>query len=195
MLCEEFYRDVGPASAIEGSNRGVEEPILHAVSGPATGKRNDVELLLGVAAGELDPPTRTVLLGGAARNGVPPRLRYDRLVIATGSRPRHPPGLSPGGVVHELRSFDDALVLRAALHEREGDGILGAGLIGMEVAGCGACAGPRCHAHRGRATPLARALPPALGHWIADLHRHNGVRVRLTTRVERRPGRGGTRLN
>jgi 3-phenylpropionate/trans-cinnamate dioxygenase ferredoxin reductase subunit len=34
-------------------------------------------------------------------------------------------------------------------------------------------------------TPLARVLPPALGSWIAYLHRLHGVDVRLATAVER----------
>lgn len=196
MLCEEPYRPYDRPPLSKAAISGVEGPSARRFRPGDWYERNDVELLLGVAAGELDPSARTVLLGGAARNGVPPRLRYDRLVIATGSRPRHLAGLSPGGVVHELRSFDDALVLRAALHQRDGRlAILGAGLIGMEVAASARALGRDVTLIEAAPTPLARALPPALGHWIADLHRHNGVRIRLATRLRRaRPRRGGMRL-
>jgi len=39
-------------------------------------------------------------------------------------------------------------------------------------------------------TPLARALPPRLGRWMAGLHRAHGVDVRLATTVERVAVRG-----
>jgi 3-phenylpropionate/trans-cinnamate dioxygenase ferredoxin reductase subunit len=147
---------------------------------PAWYAEHDVELLLGVAARELEAATRTIL----AHDGR--RLRYRRLVIATGSRPRRLPGLPLGGVVHELRTHADALTLRAAL--RRGGGrllVVGAGLVGMEVASSARALGMDVTLIEAGPTPLARALPPGLGHWIAGLHRRHGVDVRLGTSVER----------
>ncbi len=70
--------------------------------------------------------------------------------------------------MHELRTHADALSLRTAL--RDGDGrlvVLGAGLVGMEVASSARALGLEVTLIEAAPTPLARALPPALGHWIA----------------------------
>jgi 3-phenylpropionate/trans-cinnamate dioxygenase ferredoxin reductase subunit len=143
-------------------------------------EEQDVELLLGVAAQELDFEGRAVTLSDGGR------LRFKELLIATGSRPRRLPGIPAGGAAHELRTREDALSLRAALREDDGRlAILGAGLIGMEVAAAARALGREVTLIEAADTPLARVLPPALGSWIAYLHRLHGVDVRLATAVER----------
>ncbi len=167
-------------------------------------EQNGVELLLGVGADGLDVAGRRVSL--RARGGAPNRaksserrwgtLRYERLVIATGSRPRGLPGVALEDVVHELRTDVDALALRRALREREGRlAVLGAGLVGMEVASSARAIGLDVALIEAAHTPLGRALPPTLGRWIAELHRSRGVDLRLGTTVERVDvGRRGARL-
>ncbi len=153
---------------------------------------NDVELLLGVAAGELDAVGQRVSLRqlgeGPRTNGSRRHrdtLRYRQLVIATGSQPRRLPDVRLGGPVHELRTHTDALGLRSALREREGRlAVLGAGLIGMEVASSARALGLEVTLIEAAPTPLARALPPTLGRWSAALHRNQGVEVRLATTVK-----------
>ncbi len=148
---------------------------------------NEVELLLGLSARELDVAGRRVVVGESSGRA----LRYRRLVIATGSRPRKLEGIPPGRNVHELRTHADALSLRAAL--REGSGrlaILGAGLIGMEVASSARALGLEVTMIEAGATPLGRVLPSELGHWLACLHRRQGVDVRLASCV-RAMGRRG----
>ncbi len=143
-------------------------------------EEHDVELLLGVAAQELELAGRAIVLSDGGR------LRFKELLVATGSRPRRLPGVPAGGTVHELRTHEDALALRAALRESDGRlAILGAGLIGMEVAAAASALGRDVTLIEAADTPLARVLPPALGIWIAYLHRLHGVDVRLATAVER----------
>lgn len=156
--------------------------------------QNEVELLLGVRACELDARGRSVSV--AERRGRVSTLRFERLVIATGSSPRKLAGITPGGGVHELRTYEDALRLRLALREREGQtAIIGAGLIGMEVASSARSLGRQVTMIEAAERPLARALPPALGRWIARFHREYGVDVRLSTTVRRVHSRpGGTTL-
>ena len=70
------------------------------------------------------------------------RLRYDRLVLATGSAARVPPlpGLWTGNHlttgVHALRTIDDAREIVAATLNAHRAVVLGAGVLGMEAA-CG----------------------------------------------------------
>jgi len=156
-------------------------------------EEHGVELLIGVAAKELDLAGRRVALreGNGSRHKAhgsgrcKGTLRYRRLVIATGSRPRRLPGLPLGGAVHELRTHADALALRTALRESQDRlVVLGAGLVGMEVSSSARALGLDVTLIEAAPTPLARALPPVLGRWIVTLHRAQGVDVRLATTVE-----------
>ncbi len=180
VLCEESLPpyDRPPLSkAVLAGERDPGELALRAAPWYA---EHDVELLLGVAAAEFDGVRHTVGLRGA-EDGV---LRYRHLVIATGSRPRRLPGLQPGGAIHELRSAADALALRARLAAHRGPlVVLGAGLVGMEVASVARARGHEVTLVEAAATPLGRALPPSLGAWLAGVHRAHGVDVRLATVV------------
>jgi len=193
VLCEEPTApyDRPPLSkAVLSDERERRTPTLKPAEWYA---EHGVELLLGVAARELDPARRLLTLRERRGTGAAGRLRYRELVIATGSRPRRLPGLELGGVAHELRTHADALALRAALRERDGRlAVLGAGLVGMEVAAAARGLGREVTLIEAAATPLARALPPALGYWIARLHREHGVEVRLASSVERVSLRGST---
>ncbi len=154
-------------------------------------EEHGVELLLGASARELDPARRTIGLRGSRGAGGDRALRYRQLVIATGSRPRRLPGLEIGGAVHELRTRADALSLRSALRDGRGRlAVLGAGLVGMEVAAAARALGWDVTLIEAATTPLARALPPLLGGWIAELHRRHGVEVRLASTVQRVSLRG-----
>jgi 3-phenylpropionate/trans-cinnamate dioxygenase ferredoxin reductase component len=149
-------------------------------------EREAVELMLGHAAHGLDPRSRTIAVTVGKAPQARGRLRFGQLVIATGSRPRRLPCLLPGGPLYELRTHADALALRRALRQTEGPlVVLGAGLIGMEVAASARLLGRPVSMIEAAATPLARALPPMLGRWIAGMHREQGVDVRLATSVRR----------
>jgi len=199
MLCEEPSApyDRPPLSKAVLTD-GLQQREL-AFRPPAWYAENDVELMLGVAARELDVAGRSVALEGIrrARRGAgrggrqSDTLRYRRLVIATGSRPRRLPEVACGGPVHELRTDADAQALRAALRDSRGRlVVLGAGLVGMEVASAARALGVEVTLIEAAQTPLARALPPTLGRWLAGLHRAHGVDVRLATSVERVRVRG-----
>lgn len=147
---------------------------------------NDIHLLLGTSATELHTNTRTVVTQKHYRARTVGRIRYRRLVIATGSLPRQLPGLARGGVVGELRTHADAIALSTALMERRGRlAVVGAGLIGMEVASSALSLGLEVTLIEAGATPLARVLPASLGRWMAALHRRHGIDVRLATTVTR----------
>jgi 3-phenylpropionate/trans-cinnamate dioxygenase ferredoxin reductase subunit len=142
-------------------------------------EEHEIELLLGTAARELDATAHAVELEDGSR------LRYGQLLIATGSRPRPLPMFGESERVHELRTAADAQALRATLANGSGDlAVVGAGLIGLEVASAARALGLTVTVIEAAPTPLARALPPALGLWVAGLHREHGVDVRLGTAVE-----------
>lgn len=71
---------------------------------------HDVDVRLGVRVSSLDRSAHTVELPDGAA------VRYDKLLLATGSAPRRPPipGSDAAGV-HYLRSYNDAVALNSVL--------------------------------------------------------------------------------
>jgi NADPH-dependent 2,4-dienoyl-CoA reductase/sulfur reductase-like enzyme len=135
------------------------------------------EWRLGVSATSLDRGRKRVVLDDGDE------IDYDRLILATGSRPRRWPG--PGGEldgVHTLRGVDDALALRAAFDTQPRIAIIGAGFIGCEVAQTARKEGLDVTLIDIASTPML-PLGPELGMWCAELHRDRGVDVRLGTGV------------
>ncbi len=93
-------------------------------------EKNGVKTVLGVKAEKVDPSAKTVLL----ENGE--SVPYDRLLIATGSRPFVPPmeGLDRVEKKFSFMKLDDAKALEAALTKESRVLIVGAGLIGLKCA-------------------------------------------------------------
>lgn len=131
-----------------------------------------VDLRLGTTATALDTAARLVTLSDGDR------LRYDRLLLATGVRPRTLAGVA-GPRVHQLRTVADARLLRAALPDAEHVAVLGGGFIGCEVAAAAVQRGKRVTLLESLPTLLHRALGAQLGGAIADIHRDRGVDVRV----------------
>jgi NADPH-dependent 2,4-dienoyl-CoA reductase/sulfur reductase-like enzyme len=139
---------------------------------------------LGVSAVSLDRQRRRVVLSDGDE------LAYDRLILATGSRARPWPGSGAElEGVHVLRHIEDALALRAAFQRRPRVAIVGAGFIGCEVAQTARKQGLDVTLIDIAATPML-PLGPDLGEWCAELHRDNGVDLRLGTGVAALLGEG-----
>ncbi len=144
----------------------------------------EAEWRLGVSASALDRDRRRVVLADGGE------VFYDRLILATGSRPRRWPGAGGElGGVHVLRTIEDSLELRAAFDRGPRVAIVGAGFIGCEVAQTARKAGLEVTLIDIAATPML-PLGPELGAWCAGLHREHGVDVRLGTGVAALVGDG-----
>jgi len=144
-----------------------------------------VEWRLGRRASALDLGHRTLTLDDGEE------LDYDGLVIATGARARTLPGTESMAGVFALRTLDDCLSLRSALTAGPRHVVVvGAGFIGAEVAAT-------CRKHALSVSiveplpvPLGRVLGNEIGQVFADLHRDEGVDVRLGVGVDRIEGNG-----
>jgi 3-phenylpropionate/trans-cinnamate dioxygenase ferredoxin reductase subunit len=132
---------------------------------------NEVDLLLGVSATGLSTRDRRVDLSDGTT------LRYEKLLIATGSRPRALALLAPYENVSELRTIDDAQRLRRALGPGVRLAVVGAGFIGMEVASTARKLGAEVTMIEAAPCPLVGILGEQLGTWFAELHRSEGVEV------------------
>jgi 3-phenylpropionate/trans-cinnamate dioxygenase ferredoxin reductase subunit len=145
---------------------------------------NEIDLLLGTAATSLTLAERTVELDGGRR------LRFDRVILATGSTPRSLP--TPGAGlpgVHTLRSMEDMLALRDELLPGRRVGVVGGSFIGTEVASSARQRGCEVVIAEPRDTLLERVLGPEVGRYYEDLHRSHGVELRLGVGVEALGGR------
>lgn len=90
-------------------------------------------------------------------------LRYAKLIIALGAKPRALVSL-PGALCWRINHLDAYLRLRSALGEEPRDiAIVGAGLVGCELANDLALAGHRITLLDAAATPMANWLPPTAG--------------------------------
>ncbi len=106
-------------------------------------------------------------------------LAFDRLLIATGAAPRMPriPGIELEGV-YPLRTVADARAIRAELVPGRRAVVIGAGVIGAEVAASCRDEGVEVVMLEALDTPLLRAFGPEIGRFYADLHRSRGVDLR-----------------
>jgi 3-phenylpropionate/trans-cinnamate dioxygenase ferredoxin reductase component len=110
-------------------------------------------------------------------------LAYDVLVVATGARPRRHPVLSALPGVHHLRTLDDATRLRGRLVAATRLAIVGAGLIGAEVASTVRALGVTPTLIEAAPTPLVRAFGSEVGALLAERWRTAGVAVRTGVQI------------
>ena len=138
----------------------------------------DVELRLGQRATGLDLEARTVEL--ADGDAVP----FDGLIIATGARPRTLPAAPDLQGLHTLRTLDDALAIRDALQQGARLVVVGAGFIGSEVAATARGWAADVTLVEALPVPFQRVLGEDMGLRCADLHRRNGIDLRLGVAVD-----------
>ncbi|MDI5979633.1 NAD(P)/FAD-dependent oxidoreductase [Amycolatopsis magusensis] len=139
---------------------------------------HDITLRLGTRVTRVELGGRLVL---DASGGEHP---YDRLLLATGSKPRSLPvrGADLAGI-HTLRTLDDALALRAAFAKAERVVIIGSGWIGSEAAAAARKHGAEVTVVGMESTPLESVLGAEVGAVFRDLHAEQGVHWRLGTSV------------
>jgi 3-phenylpropionate/trans-cinnamate dioxygenase ferredoxin reductase subunit len=140
---------------------------------------HDIELRLGREAVRLDTSNNELELDDGDR------LRYDRLLLATGAEPRR---LSMRGAdldgVFYLRSVEDSDTLRKRLDGGGSVVVVGAGWIGSEVAASARQRGLEVTVVEPASVPLERVLGAELGGVYRDIHTDHGVRMLLGTGVE-----------
>ncbi|HSC92868.1 MAG TPA: FAD-dependent oxidoreductase [Gaiellaceae bacterium] len=131
-----------------------------------------IELSLGRVVRHVDGGRRTA-------DGEP----WDALVLATGARARRLPFAPPGVLV--LRTLADAEALRRRLRPGARLVVVGAGVLGCEVASTAVGLGVDVTLVEADAAPLARVLGPVVGRVLADRLAAAGVDLRLGARVDR----------
>ncbi len=138
---------------------------------PDAYSQQSIELHRGARALVLDRTRRRVEMSDGEL------LEFDRLLLATGSRPRTLaiPGADLDGVFI-YRTLADADSLRARLENRPRVVVLGGGFLGSELAAAAQTRGCQVtivEAGEGLVTPLG----PLVSQYCAELHLRSGVRL------------------
>jgi 3-phenylpropionate/trans-cinnamate dioxygenase ferredoxin reductase subunit len=143
-----------------------------------------VETLLGVRATELRLSDRVLALADGHE------LAFDRLLVATGGRPRRlrVPGAELEGVLY-LRTRADADRIGAALQPGLRLAVVGGGFVGLEVAAAAHKLGVDVTVVEACEAPLERVLGTEMGHLCGALHTDAGVTLRTGCPVEAFEGR------
>ncbi|MCP9229244.1 NAD(P)/FAD-dependent oxidoreductase [Mesorhizobium sp. LMG 17147] len=119
-------------------------------------------------------------------------LPFDRLILATGARPRllPLPGSELSGVV-PLRSLSDARLIRELSVQSEEVVILGGGFIGLEIAATLTAAGRKVTVVEAVDRLLGRAVAPVIAGHVRQRLEATGVRILTGTTIERLEGENG----
>jgi NADPH-dependent 2,4-dienoyl-CoA reductase/sulfur reductase-like enzyme len=145
----------------------------------------DVDLRLGRTIVSVDADART------ATDDAGDSYRYEKLLLATGGRPRHLPGGDADGVVY-YRTLDDYHRVRALAKEGARFVVVGGGFIGSEIAA--ALSSNGCHVTMVFPEPgvCARLFPRELSAFVTGYYREKGVEMLAGETVES-AGNGGVK--
>jgi 3-phenylpropionate/trans-cinnamate dioxygenase ferredoxin reductase component len=156
-----------------------------ALRGAAFYEEQAIDLRTSTRVASIDPAAQAVVLEDGERLG------YERLLLATGSTPRHldVPGAGLEGV-HTLRTVEDSDALRLAAESARRAVVIGGGWIGSEVSASLRQLGLDVVMVVSDPLPLQRVLGPEVGRIYRDLHADHGVRLVLGRRVSAVLGSG-----
>lgn len=157
-------------------------PLRHA---PFYDKSN-IELLLGKPVLGIDRHARRIDVKGA---GV---FDYDKLLIATGGRPRRLP--IPGNDldgIHVIRNYEDTVGLRVDLKPGARLVIIGAGYIGLETAAAARALEVDVTVVELSPRIMNRVAAPATAEFMTRYHLDHGVKILLHRSAQAFEGANG----
>lgn len=142
------------------------------VTSPAQLAVADVTHLTTSAVAAIDRAAKIVALSNGEI------LPYDKLLLATGARPRR---LVQSGStlphVAYLRTLDDALFIRERLQPGRRLLLIGAGFIGLELAASARALGAEVTVIESQPRILMRGVPEEIALTIDERHRREGVEI------------------
>jgi len=147
-----------------------------------------IELWLGRAASAIDLGAKTVTLTDGRF------IRYDKLLIATGSRPRRLGAAAEDAGAHYLRTLHDSLSLREALAPGRRVVLVGGGVIGLEIAAAASERGCDVVVLEAAERLMGRAVSPDISAFFHELHSEQGIVLHYRVSIERIERRGASCL-
>ncbi|MCW1753992.1 NAD(P)/FAD-dependent oxidoreductase [Rhizobium acaciae] len=149
---------------------------MKLICGAAALEATGIAYIEGVSASRLDTDAGTVTLSDGRL------LRYEKLLLATGARPRR---LTCPGAEHALdfRTHADAEAIFSDVAPGRSVAIVGAGLIGMELASVLRGKDVAVSVIEAAPKPLGRAVPARFAEKLHARHVAEGVRFHLNRGV------------
>lgn len=161
-----------PPLSKPGENGAIEKPICT----PERLQESQIELLAGVSVQSVERRARRVTLS----NGLD--LSFDKLLLAAGAIPRKL-DCKGGELAVSLRSLGDAHRIYAAAMPGARITVIGAGLIGLELAAVLVGRGVRVTVLEYGPRPLGRNVPEALAAQITSRHGAEGVDILCNVQI------------
>ena len=146
-----------------------------------------IELQTGTQVTAITPDSKTITLGDGTV------LRYDNLVLATGSTPRRLPTALSGGLdgIYYMRSIADADVIAPEFKSGRRGLVVGGGYIGLEAAAVAAKRGVKTVLIEAADRILQRVACSQTSDYFRDLHHSHGVDIRECIGLEALHGKNG----
>lgn len=166
---------IGEETALPYERPPLSKPVVSgAVEKPITSPEallgKAIELRRGISATAINRDAREVALSDGGS------LLYEKLFLATGARPR-PLNCTGGGRALVLRTIEDASAIYAAARTAKHVVIVGAGLIGLELAAELRTRGLHVTVLEAGPRPLGRNVPEQLSTKMALRHQEAGVGI------------------
>ena len=146
---------------------------------------NDIKVIRGARASNLDPAAKTITVG----NDV---LAFDHLALTTGSVPNRLPERLGGSLegVHVVRTLGDVDAMAPEVASGVRALIVGGGYIGLEAAAVIAKKGGRVTLVELADRILQRVAAPETSDYFRALHQSHGVTIREGTGLDHLAGEG-----
>ncbi len=139
---------------------------------PSYFDKHNIALLLNAKVERIDRDSQRVHLADGRT------VAYHYLILAVGARNRPLPIKGAERALY-LRSLEEAIALRKRIANAKHVAVIGGGFIGLEVAAAARHYGKPVTVIETLPRLMARAVPAVLADFFLDLHRRNGVEIRM----------------
>jgi 3-phenylpropionate/trans-cinnamate dioxygenase ferredoxin reductase subunit len=146
-----------------------ETPVIKAIASDELLAERSIRHIHSVRATAIDRAAHLVHMSDGST------LAYDKLLIATGSVPRKLPMPGLGSRCVYLRTFNDALAIRAHLNAGNRVAIIGGGFIGLELAAAARKLGATVTVIEAQPRILMRGVPAEIAAIVRKAHETEGV--------------------
>lgn len=156
----------------------IDEPEPRVIAAGDDYRSAGIRLIIGERVEKIDRAGSRVLLSGGEE------LAYDRLLFATGARPRPFPGVAEGSErILTLRSHEDAATIRSRLVPGVRLAVIGGGFIGLELVATARRLNADVTVIEGQPRLLSRGVPAEIADVVALRHKAEGVKVLCGTAI------------
>jgi 3-phenylpropionate/trans-cinnamate dioxygenase ferredoxin reductase subunit len=148
-----------------------DHPLPRTIAAEALFNEKNIAFIGSSTASSIDRGSKLVKLEDGRQ------VPYDRLLLATGAIPRTLPPAASSRHCFTLRSFEDALAIRARLRPGARIVIVGGGFIGLELAASARQCGASVTVIEPQGRIMMRGVPEEIAKVIDTCHRDAGVEI------------------